>query len=491
MRAKTYRPGRFYWVRPNSFITLILGGFLLVAVPLSAGLIFAAVQMEYLARQSAVAVYKSVQVTQGSRILVQQLIAMERAARQFQVLDDPALYQAYMANRRKFRDILEQMLELPLSEAQRQGFDSLAREESAIYDVLSVYTLNSEAGKQAADQFLGLARQARALLADSNQLVGEEVDALQETAREAQKSLFWQALGLIPAAGLLAVLFTFLIRGYFRQLDKSIRRLGNGDFDTPIEVTGPRDLEVLGQQLDWLRCRLVELEETKIKFLRHVSHELKTPLAALREGSELLCDQVIGRLSAQQLEVARILRSNSLRLQKLIEDMLRFNLAGTNQIERVPEVVRLDQLIKIVLSDHIPTSLSKQVKFLVDLDPVKIFGDRERLKIIIDNLISNALKYSPSGSSVEIKLTQEEGQACLEVHDSGAGVAPEDSARIFDSFYQGKAQPSGPVKGTGLGLSIVREIVFAHGGNIELVKESRKGAHFRVTLPLAVEERRP
>ncbi|ADJ29153.1 sensor histidine kinase [Nitrosococcus watsonii] len=488
MRAKTYRPGRFYWVRLNSFITLILGGFLIVAVPLSAGLIFAAVQMEHLARQSTVAVYKSVQVTQGSRILVQQLIAMERAARQFQVLDDPALYRAYMANRRKFKDILEQMLELPLSEVQRQGFDSLAREENAIYDVLSVYTLNSEASKQAANQFLGLARQARTLLAESNQLVGKEVDTLQETAREAQKSLFWQALGLIPAAGLLAVLFTFLIRRYFHQLDKAIRRLGNGDFDTPIEVTGPRDLEVLGQQLDWLRCRLVELEETKIKFLRHVSHELKTPLAALREGSELLCDQIIGHLSAQQLEVARILRSNSLRLQKLIEDMLRFNLAGTNQIERTPEVVRLDQLIKIVLNDHIPSSLSKQVELIAALNPVEIFGDREHLKIIIDNLLSNALKYSPSGSSVEIKLTQEEDEVCLEVHDSGSGVAPEDSVRIFDSFYQGKTQPSGPVKGTGLGLSIVKEIVLAHGGNIELVKESREGAHFRVTLPVVAEE---
>lgn len=490
MQPKIYRLGRPYQVRPKSFITLVLGGFFIVAVPLSAGLIIAAIQMESWARQSTAAVYKSVQVTQGSRILIQQLIAMERAARQFQVLNDPMLYQAYVTNRRKFQDILRQMLELPLNEKQRQGFGILAREERAIYDVLSVDALDSEAGKKAISKFSNLSRQAQVLLAESNQLVGEEVNALQEKARQVKESLFWQALGLIPAALAVAGLFTVLIRRYFRQLDKSIRRLGDGDFDTPIEVTGPRDLEALGQQLDWLRRRLVELEATKTKFLRHVSHELKTPLAALREGAELLCDQVTGRLNAQQLEVAQILRDNSLRLQKLIEDMLRFSLAGANQIEHSPEVVRLDQLIKIVLSDHKPTTLSKRVNLIADLKPVKVFGDRERLKVIIDNLISNALKYSPSDSSVEVELVQEGDQVRLDVRDSGPGVAPEDRGRVFDSFYQGKEQPLGPVKGTGLGLSIVKESVLAHGGRIELVDSGQKGAHFRVTLPLIVAEQR-
>src|SRR5699024_10581542 len=157
--------------------------------------------------------------------------------------------------------------------------------------------------------------------------------------------------------------------------DKSIRRLGEGDFDTPVEVVGPRDLETLGQQLDWLRQRLVELEEAKTRFLQHVSHELKTPLAALREGAELLCDEVTGRLNTQQLEVTRILRDNSLRLQKLIEDMLCFSLVVTYQINPIPEMVRLDRLIKTVLIDHKPTTLSKRVKFVIDLDPVTIFGD--------------------------------------------------------------------------------------------------------------------
>lgn len=475
-------------MRPKSFITLILGGFCIVAVPLSAGLIIGAVQMERLARQSTAAVYKSVQVTQGSRILVQQLIAMERAARQYQVLHDPVLYEAYATNRRKFQNIMEQLLELSLEENQQRRFEALARQERALYKVLSSDALDSRVREQALSKFVDLSRQAQVLLTESNRLVGEEVHALQETAQKAQEALFWQALALIPAAAIVTALFTVLIRRYFHQLDKSVRLLGNGDFNTPIKVTGPRDLEALGQQLDWLRQRLMELEEAKTKFLRHVSHELKTPLAALREGAELLCDQVVGRLNPQQLEVARILRDNSLRLQRLIEDMLSFSLAGTSQAQPMPGNVRLDQLIKAVLADHKPTTLSKRVKFATELNPVLVFGNRERFKAIVDNLVSNALKYSPPDSRVEVKLVQEGKQVRLEVRDAGPGVAPEDKTRIFDSFYQGKGQPTGPVKGTGLGLSIVKEGVLAHGGNIELVNGGRKGAHFRVTLPLEAAE---
>src|SRR5699024_12031150 len=137
--------------------------------------------------------------------------------------------------------------------------------------------------------------------------------------------------------------------------------------------------------------------------------------------------------------------------------MLCFSLVGTYQINPIPEMVRLDRLIKTVLIDHKPTTLSKRVKFVIDLDPVTIFGDREHLKTIVDNLVSNALKYSPPASPVKIKLTREGNKVCFEVCDSGPGVVPEDSLRIFDSFYQGQLQPSGPVKGTGLGLSIVKE----------------------------------
>ena len=110
-----------------------------------------------------------------------------------------------------------------------------------------------------------------------------------------------------------------------RQVDRAIRELGEGDFSRPITVSGPNDIETLGRQLEWLRHRLKESTDEKNKFLRHMSHELKTPLANIREGTELLLDGSVGQLDHQQQEVTSILRDNSVKLQKLIENLLTFS----------------------------------------------------------------------------------------------------------------------------------------------------------------------
>ena len=116
-----------------------------------------------------------------------------------------------------------------------------------------------------------------------------------------------------------------LIARPIRQLDQAIRQMGTADFTHAIEVNGPQDLRYVGQRLEWLRTRLNELEQQQTRFLRHVSHELKTPLTAVREGAELLRDNVGGRLSPEQQEIVRIVRENTLSLQKLIEDLLTYH----------------------------------------------------------------------------------------------------------------------------------------------------------------------
>src|ERR687896_776041 len=111
------------------------------------------------------------------------------------------------------------------------------------------------------------------------------------------------------------------------EIDAAIRQLGGADFSRPIAVRGPEDLRYLGRRLDWLRRRLEEFETQKNRFLRHVSHELKTPLTALREGAELLNDQVAGPLAPPQRQVVGIMRDNSVKLQRLIEELLDYQRA--------------------------------------------------------------------------------------------------------------------------------------------------------------------
>lgn len=460
---------------------------MVVALPLFGGLVISSIQVGRLARQSQDAVYRVVQATQGGRILVEQVTAMERSARQYLVLGDPSRLQAYAATHREFQRIIRELSQLHSNESQHAQLLELSEKENAIFQTISHEHADAEASQAAVMQFAGLAQAARLILAESNRLVSSQVDTMRAMANRAQQLLFWQALALIPLSAVMAGIFFVLITGPVRQLDRAVHRLGRGEFTEPIRIMGPRDLEELGDRLDWLRDRLRELEEQKTRFLQHVSHELKTPLTTVREGAELLVGEVLGPLNKQQIEAASILQQSSLRLQKLIEDLLAFSrLPEARGTTLAKQLLRLDKLIESVLADYTLALRRKNITERVELEAITVSADEGKLRTAIDNLISNAVKYSPSGGQIRVTLRVTAQTIQIDVCDSGPGIASEDRGRIFDLFYQGKRQPAGPVKGTGLGLGIARECILAHDGEITIIDGG--GGHFRLSLPLALRE---
>ncbi|MEJ2644898.1 MAG: ATP-binding protein [Gammaproteobacteria bacterium] len=472
---------------PKSILRLTLVGFFLVAVPLIVALVNAAVSVNRLANQSQRAVFQAVKETQDSRALVEDLIAMERNALQFQVLGDHTLFKAYADKHQRFQETATRLSALPLEASQRRMLTDLQHKEGEVYSVLTAQDRKSEQFNRAVSEFPDLSAAAREILAENSRLIDREVARMQDRAQWTQRTLVWQAAALVPAAILLTLFFTALIMRPIRQMDRAIRRLGDGEFGAPIAVTGPRDLEQLGERLEWLRRQLLELEEEKAKFLRHMSHELKTPLTTLREGSELLGEQVVGELNSQQQEVAELLRSNALQLQRLIEDLLDFSLATGPRSALRPQTLRFDELVRGVVSDHRLALLSNRVRLDARLEPLKVSADPDRLRVVVDNLLSNALKYSPEGGVLTVSLaTGEDDTVVLEVTDSGPGIPVQERQRVFDAFFQGSIPCAGHVKGTGLGLSIAREYVQAHGGEIEVVEHQGGGARLRVTLPMGL-----
>lgn len=468
-------------------MTLILLGFMVVALPLFAGLVISSIQVGRLARQSQDALYKVVQATQGGRILVEQVTAMERSARQYLVLGDPSRLQAYGATHREFQRIVRELSQLHPNESQRRRLLELSEKEDAIFRELLYERADTEASQAAVMQFAGLGQSARLFLAESNRLVTSQVETMRRMAARAQQLLFWQALALIPLSAAMAGIFFVLIAGPVRQLDRAIHRLGRGEFEEPIRIMGPRDLEELGDRLDWLRDRLRSLEEQKTRFLQHVSHELKTPLTTVREGAELLAGKVLGPLNDQQIEAAKILQQSSLRLQRLIEDLLAFSrLSEVRGVTLSKERLRLDSLIESVVEDHRLALRRKGLTERLQLEVITVYADEGKLRTAIDNLISNAVKYSPLHGTIRVILHANEQALELDVFDSGPGVSFEDREHIFDLFYQGKNQPAGPVKGTGLGLGIARECVLAHDGDITIIDDGK--GHFRLSLPIALRE---
>ena len=470
---------------PRSFLKFILLGFLLVSLPLLYALVELIVSLDRLGTQSQQAVLQAAQAGRASRQLYEQATTLERLVRQHLILEDPQLIEDYGRVREDFRQTAQQLQLLPLDATQLTQLQKLVDGETRLYGLLRFQQRPPAAGATLAEGYAELAEGAQQMLTASNRLTEREIGRLQQTAAEGRKTWAYLALAAGLIAMLLAIGFAMLIARPIRQLDVAIRQMGTADFTHAVEVNGPQDMRYLGQRLEWLRTRLHELEEQQTRFLRHVSHELKTPLTAVREGAELLRDRIGGELSPEQREIVRIVRQNTLQLQKLIEDLLSYHQTRSAEPQTLGPVLLAD-MIRRVMREHKLAALARMITFDAKLRPAAVIGDAEKIRTIVDNLLSNAVKYSPRSGLVAITLDLDGGFAVVDVIDEGPGVDREDRPRIFESFYQGKSAPEGRIKGSGLGLAIAREYALAHGGRIELLDRSdgKPGAHFRLWLPL-------
>ena len=305
-------------------------------------------------------------------------------------------------------------------------------------------------------------------------------------ARNAQRVSAWQIAALVPGTIALVLIFTFLVSRPISQIDRAIHQLGQSGFSKPIEIRGPTDLERLGRQLDWLRVRLLELAQEKNKFLRHMSHELKTPLANIREGTELLLDGSVGELDPPQREVTDILRANGLKLQQLIENLLSFSAWQTkSEVLTLSEFPLRAQIISVTKAQRLALKAA-HIQLKLEVEDIVVNADQDKTRTVIDNLLSNAIKFTPRGGMITIRASRKPTSFILEIGDTGPGVPEEEGTRIFDAFFQGRRQQGGQVGGTGIGLSVVRECVQAHNGTVELVNSDEfPGAHFRIEVPQA------
>ena len=474
---------------PRSFLKFILLGFLLVSLPLVYALGELILSLDQLQTQGREAVQQAAQAGRASRQLFEQSVTLERIVRQYLILDDSALLDDYARVRQEFRATANQLALLPLERESLAALDALTDTESRLHKILTTPQRSSDAQLQLAEGYSRLADRTQAMLGATNQLAERAIERLQEIATQGRQKWLYLSLATAAIALALAILFAVLIARPIRQLDQAIRRMGTADFAHAIEVNGPQDLRYLGQRLEWLRSRLSELEQQQNRFLRHVSHELKTPLTAVREGAELLRDNVGGALSPEQREIVRIVRENSISLQKLIEDLLKYHQTRATEPQSVGPVL-LPDVVQRVLKEHKLAALARMVTFEADLQPASIVGDAEKIRTIVDNLISNAIKFSPRSAQITVSLATEREFAVLDVIDHGPGIGADERELIFESFYQGKPPAEGRVKGSGLGLAIAREYAAAHGGRIEVQDRAdhKRGAHFRLWLPLAVGE---
>ncbi len=433
---------------------------------------------------------QALQLNANLERLGEQTQTMERAARQYLVLGDRALRdnfeRAAAEAMRQVRALAAARVPGARPAAWKAQTDEVARLlDGAGSDPFSRDAQVSQAFRELAQQSRQIAEQVRALTEARNDDLQAQLDA-------GRSAWVRQAAGAVALAVLLALALALALARPLRRVERAIVGLGENRLDARIDIQGPSDVRQIGRRLDALRQRLAEADEDKSRFLRHVSHELKTPLAALREGVALLNDGVTGPLSPTQQEVARILADNTATLQRRIEDLLRFNAAAfaAQRVVRRPTdiVALLRRLIDEQQLQWRAAGLQVEIRTLPAGAVPKPEIDAELLGTALSNLLSNAIRYSPQGGRIDWQLQRDADGLVIEIADQGPGVPEAERERIFEPFFRGQQQPADAggkaLAGTGIGLSIVAETVAAHGGRILcLPHDPGFGARFRIELP--------
>lgn len=470
--------------RPRTLLGLILTSVGLVTLPLLIAVGYATYRLGQLTNDSGAVLNSAATSTMTNERLDSLLINMERNARQYLLLRADRSLEVYREDEAELQNSLLELAALPQSATATEQLQRIG-ELTATVDQELVGENANGAEERVIAAFQEMDAAAETLAGIMQQGTNEQFSRMQSDSERTQRRLGWLAATLVPVTTALIIYFLFLIVRPIRNIDMAIRAIGDGEYEHEISIKGPADIEALGEQLEWLRGKLEESTNEKNKFLRHMSHELKTPLANIREGSELLMDGSVGSLERDQEEVADILRLNSIKLQRLIENLLTYS--AWQSKAAILEIAPFDlkPLVFGVISQYRLAIAKSRIKLRLRVASVPVLGDAQKLRLILDNLLSNAVKFTPENGEIAVSAGIENDVLTLKVRDSGPGISPEDRDHIFEAFFQGKRLQGGPVGGTGIGLSIVQECVQAQHGTVEIADEgSGTGACFIVRVPV-------
>jgi two-component system sensor histidine kinase BaeS len=269
-----------------------------------------------------------------------------------------------------------------------------------------------------------------------------------------------------------------------REVTKAINDLAQGNRQAQVTERGPEEIQLLAQSFNLLNARLSSLEKARKQLLANLVHELGRPLGALRSAIQALAGG-----AAQDpkllLDLTTGMDDQAARLQHLLDDLahLHDQVLGTLELEFQP--LNLSDWLPIVLRPWQEAAKDKHLTWqtVIPLDLPEISADPVRLASVVENLVSNAIKYTHSGGMISIGARVEGEEILIQVKDNGSGIAPEEQQKIFEPFYRGN-QGRRFKQGMGLGLSIARDLVEAHGGRITLESTSAQGSQFTIHLPL-------
>jgi len=292
--------------------------------------------------------------------------------------------------------------------------------------------------------------------------------------------------GVIGAA-IALVIARWVARGMtqpLRDMAQAAHRMETGDYSQRVTTQSRDEVGQLAVAFNRMSSELESLERLRRELIANVSHELKTPISALRAHLENLLDGV----ERPDPETLQIMLAQSERLGRLVDQLLDLSQLESGDVPLERGRVELAPLVAEVLSEIEVARPDRGVRLAdaVPEDIPPVFADRERVHQVLFNLLDNAVRFTPAGGRVTVSASRHDGSVDVAVADTGPGISAEDLSRVFERFYRVDRSRSRDDGGTGIGLAIARSVVEAHGGRIWVESEPGRGSTFTFELPAAV-----
>lgn len=470
-------------VRFRSLSQIFTLAVVLISVPLVAGTVLAFFYIERLSSDSRELVVRSLEIGRESEKLIAHIEELSRTARQYLVVRDQEVYNLYSQKHVRLIDTVEWLELLMDNQEAKQVLADIREASWTALERMQQASDSPEAeiDTEIFDRLIGLSED---LSFFSNDAIRGRLDETTRRVETARGGLYW--VWGVSAVLIVAfiMVFAWFIARPLRRMDTQIRRLGRGYFDDPIKIEGSSDIAELGSRLDWLRERLLEVDRIKEHFFRETSHQLKTPLASIREGVDLLLEQAQDSDPEHRRQVLELVHGNSTELQRMLDNMLKFSAWRADPGHLHKERFEMKPVVEGVVRRFSTQVMTHELEVRVDCpEDFEVNMDREKCRVILDNLVSNAVKFSPQKGVIFVRVSRERSGLRIAVSDQGPGIRPDLRDRIFELFYLREGSDSNGTQGSGIGLALVKAYAQAHGGEVRVESSEYNGARLVVEIP--------
>ncbi len=426
--------------------------------------------------------------------LTDSLLSQMRYESKYTIIRDEALYRHFLLARDEFQNSMEEILKIAEEENQKNvlgnvrthfdAYQKLVGEEVQYIRTRVRYgqAKYKEEKEKAVDRVL---EDLDTLAANSQRDMFDKIRKLGREGTDARRV----AIGLAVGALLGIILISFFItRSITRPVDGLIektREIGRGVFASDLQYSSPPEMKELARAFNLMCDQLRTVDEMKSDFFASMSHELRTPLSSIKEGTNLLLEEVGGAVNEKQKKILKIMAAESKRMIDLVNSSLDLSKMEAGMMIFQFGAADITPLLHQAVLEIKPLAMAKGIAIGVECPPnlPAVQMDRERILQVLRNFLGNAVKFTPEKGQITVTARNGDGKLEVRVVDTGCGIPAEDIATIFDKFYQGPIMGTSKAKGTGLGLALARHIITAHGGKVWAESKLGHGSAFIFVLP--------